>query len=297
MRLLTFDNGKGDRLGAIIDDETVLDVAAASEGLPLSLHSGDMVAFIRAGQQARDALAALLKDPPDSARLALSRVTLRAPITRPSRNVFCVGRNYLAHVAEGDRARNQQSKVPEWPQFFTKPPQAVIGPDDAIPNYAHITECLDYEVELVAIIGREGKNISESDALSHVFGLTIGNDITARDIQRRHEQWFKGKGLDRTCPLGPWIVTIDELDPGDIELSLSVDGVQRQKSRTSNMIFSVPTIISQLSLEMTLYPGDIIMTGTPEGVGFAMSPPACLRSGNVIEATIEGIGTLRNSVE
>jgi 2-keto-4-pentenoate hydratase/2-oxohepta-3-ene-1,7-dioic acid hydratase in catechol pathway len=297
MRLLTFNTGNSDRLGAMIGDATVLDVAAADNGSLPPSSASDMVSFIRAGKPAREALAALLKAPPEAARIPLSGVKLRAPIVRPSRNVFCVGRNYLAHVAEGDRTRNVETKIPEWPQFFTKPPEAVIGPEDTIPNYNHITKALDYEVELAVIIGREGKNIPEAEALSYVFGVTIGNDITARDIQRRHEQWFKGKGLDRSCPLGPWIVTIDELDPTDLELSLFVDGEQRQKSRTSNMIFPLPKIISQLSLEMTLYPGDVIMTGTPEGVGYAMTPPRCLQAGSVIEASIEGVGTLRNRVE
>ena len=302
MKLVTFNGGNEDRVGVLLGEKTVLDIAracgeaASADTARLKSLAGDMLGVIRGGSRVCEALGKLMDNPPESAMVDLSDVTVRAPIPRPERNVFCVGRNYLAHVREGDRTRNQETTLPEWPQFFTKPPQAVIGPEETIPSYQGFTKCLDYEVELAIVIGTEGRDIAEGDAMAHVFGATIGNDITARDVQRRHVQWFKGKGLDRSCPLGPWIVTRDELDPTDLELSLRVNGELRQQNRTSNMIFPIPTIISQLSAGMTLYPGDIILTGTPEGVGYAMDPPRCLLPSDDVVATIEGIGFLRNRV-
>jgi 2-keto-4-pentenoate hydratase/2-oxohepta-3-ene-1,7-dioic acid hydratase in catechol pathway len=187
--------------------------------------------------------------------------------------------------------------VPKYPQFFTKPPTAVIGPDETVPSYAAITRVLDYEVELALIIGRPGADIPPGRAFEHIFGYTVANDITARDLQRRHGQWFKGKGLDRSCPLGPWIVPADEIaSPPDLRISLTVNGETRQDSRTSQLIFDIPTIIATLSQGLTFETGDIIATGTPSGVGYAMTPPRVLGPGDVVEATVEGIGTLRTTI-
>jgi 2-keto-4-pentenoate hydratase/2-oxohepta-3-ene-1,7-dioic acid hydratase in catechol pathway len=291
MKLLTFDAEGGARPGLLIGTDRVLDIVAAAPDL-----TGDMLALIAAGAPALDRLRALAADPPAAALCPLAGLRLLAPIPRPARNVFCVGRNYLEHVAEGDRVAQAETKLPEWPQFFTKPPQAVIGPGAAIPSHAALTRRLDYEVELAIVIGTRGVDIPEDRALEHVLGATIANDITARDVQRRHGQWFKGKGLDRSCPLGPWIVTRDELDPTDTALSMHVNGDLRQSSRTGRMIFSIPRIVALLSQGMALEPGDIILTGTPEGVGFAMDPPRYLQPGDRLEARIEGIGALENPV-
>jgi 2-keto-4-pentenoate hydratase/2-oxohepta-3-ene-1,7-dioic acid hydratase in catechol pathway len=303
MKLLTFRHDDRIRVGVLLDAEKVVDLAEAGaaggvggEGGGLPGRGGDMLAIIKGGAPALAAIRSLAGEPPSAAIRRLSDLTILAPIPRPERNIFCVGRNYLAHVEEGDRVSKAETKLPEWPQFFSKPPQSVIGPNETIPHHGATTRCLDYEVELAVVIGREGRDIPESAALEHVFGVTIGNDITARDLQRRHGQWLKGKGLDRSCPLGPWIVTRDELDPTDLALSLSVNGELRQKSRTSNMIFPIPTIIAQLSAGMTLLPGDVILTGTPEGVGYAMDPPRYLQPGDHIEAIIEGVGALENTV-
>jgi len=229
--------------------------------------------------------------------LALSAVKVLAPIPHPRKNVFCVGRNYLEHVAEGHRARGTEIKLPEFPQFFTKPQTAIIGPGDEIPYDPQVTQKLDYEVELGVIIGKRGKNISKDRALSHVFGYTIINDVTGRDLQRRHEQWFKGKALDGSCPMGPHIVHASAIkDPQTLDIKLRVNGEQRQSSNTKLMIFDLKTIIEQLSLGMTLEPGDVIATGTPSGVGFAMNPPGLLKGGDKIEAEVEGIGVLANAV-
>ena len=296
LQLVTFTDAKGPRPGAMAGVGQVLDLIAAG-GLPAGVT--DMQGIIASGAPALAAIRAALAHPAPAALLPLEQVTLMAPIPRPHRNLFCVGRNYMDHVAEGDRTRGiTESELPKFPQFFTKAPNTVIAPGAAIPDHTAtgVTKWLDYEAELTLIIGKPGANISKEDALSHVFGWTIGNDVTGRDLQRRHGQWFKGKSLDRSCPLGPWIVPADELDAADLAIQLWVNGEQRQSSRTSKMIFDVKEIIHQLSLGFTLLPGDVILTGTPEGVGYAMQPPQVLKDGDVVDIEIEGIGRLSNPV-
>jgi 2-keto-4-pentenoate hydratase/2-oxohepta-3-ene-1,7-dioic acid hydratase in catechol pathway len=296
LQLVTFTDAKGPRPGAMAGVGQVLDLIAAG-GLPAGV--SDMQGIIASGAPALAAIRAALAHPAPAALLPIEQVTLMAPIPRPHRNLFCVGRNYMDHVAEGDRTRGiTESELPKFPQFFTKAPDTVIAPGAAIPDHTAtgVTKWLDYEAELTLIIGKPGANISKEDALSHVFGWTIGNDVTGRDLQRRHGQWFKGKSLDRSCPLGPWIVPADELDAADLAIQLWVNGEQRQSSRTSKMIFDVKEIIHQLSLGFTLLPGDVILTGTPEGVGYAMQPPQVLKDGDVVDIEIEGIGRLSNPV-
>jgi 2-keto-4-pentenoate hydratase/2-oxohepta-3-ene-1,7-dioic acid hydratase in catechol pathway len=224
-------------------------------------------------------------------------VKWHAPIPRPLKNVFCVGRNYAAHVKEGAAAFKTEAKLPEVPVFFSKTPTTVNGPFDDVPRHTDATSQVDWEAELGVVIGRAGRNIAARDALSHVFGYTVINDITARDLQQRHTQWFKGKSLDGSCPMGPVVVTADEFgDPQDKRITLRVNGVTKQDARTSDMIFTVATIIEWLSKGMTLEPGDIIATGTPEGVGMGRTPQEWLQDGDVVETDVEGIGTLRNVV-
>ncbi len=297
LQLVTFADQKGARPGAMLGAAQVLDLLAAG-ALPAGVT--DMQGIIESGAPALASIRAAVAAAPAAAVLPLASVSLLAPIQRPHRNVFCVGRNYMDHVAEGDRAQGKAtSELPKYPQFFTKVPDTVIAPGAAIPDHgaSGVTKYLDYEAELTLIIGKPGANISKEDALSHVFGWTIGNDVTGRDLQRRHGQWFKGKSLDRSCPLGPWIVPADELDASDLAIKLWVNGEQRQSSRTSKMIFDVKEIISQLSQGFTLLPGDVILTGTPEGVGYAMVPPRVLKDGDVVEIEIEGIGRLSNPVK
>jgi 2-keto-4-pentenoate hydratase/2-oxohepta-3-ene-1,7-dioic acid hydratase in catechol pathway len=218
----------------------------------------------------------------------VKRVRLLAPILAPGRNVFCLGRNYADHAAERGAA------VPEHPVYFTKPGTAVVGPGDEVVHHAATKE-LDYEVELAVVIGVGGKDIPRAEALGHVFGYTVINDVTARDLQKRHNQWFKGKSLDTFCPMGPVLVTADELpDPQALAISLRVNGQLRQQSHTSKMIFPVAQCIEVLSQSMTLLPGDIIATGTPDGVGAATGN--FLKPGDRIEAEVEGIGVLANKV-
>lgn len=297
-RLATITAGGETRVGLVLDDGTALDGPAAARAAGVDAAPlGDMIGTIAAWDRLGPVLRAAAASPPPGAVLARGAYTLRAPILRPRKNVFCVGRNYIEHVAEGDRAAGRETEVPKYPQFFTKPPTAVIGPDETVPSYAAITRVLDYEVELALIIGRPGADITAERAFEHIFGYTVANDITARDLQRRHGQWFKGKGLDRSCPLGPWIVPADEIAaPPDLRISLTVNGETRQDSRTSQLIFDIPTIIATLSQGLTFETGDIIATGTPSGVGYAMTPPCVLAPGDVIEATVEGIGTLRTTI-
>jgi len=291
LNLITFADAAGSRAGVLLAGGRVLDLAVAMPP------ARDMLAVIDGGAAMLAAIRALAANPPAKALLSLSGVALQAPIPKPRRNVFCVGRNYMDHVAEGDRTRGiTNSEVPKYPQFFTKAADCVIAPDAKVPTHEGVTKWLDYEVELVAIIGTAGRDIPKEKALEHVYGWTIGNDVTGRDLQRRHGQWFKGKSLDRSCPLGPVIVPAADLNAADLAISLKLNGEQRQSSRTSKMIFDVPEIIHQLSSGFTLLPGDVIMTGTPEGVGYAMQPPQTMKAGDVMELTIEGIGTLTNTV-
>lgn len=232
----------------------------------------------------------------------LDPATLLAPIPRPARNIFCVGKNYHEHAAEFARSGFDTSAAkgetaPAWPVVFTKPPSAVIGPEAPILRFAALTAQLDYEAELAVVIGRPGRGITRDAALSHVFGYTIVNDVTARDLQQRHRQWFLGKSMDSHCPMGPWIVTADAIpDPAGLELRCRVNGELRQQANTRDLIFDIPTIIATLSAGITLQPGDIIATGTPAGVGIGFDPPRFLEPGDRVSIEIDAIGTLSNPV-
>ena len=211
--------------------------------------------------------------------------------------MYCLGRNYVAHAEEAARARGQEVKIPTVPVIFTKASTSVIGPVDDIPVDRAVTQQVDWEVELGAVIGKTGRNISRGDALQHVFGYTVINDVSARDLQQQHMQWFKGKSLDGFCPMGPLIVTADEFgDPQSKHLQLRVNGFVKQDASTAKMIFAVDAIIEWLSKGLTLEAGDIIATGTPEGVGMGRTPQEFLVDGDVVEAEVEGIGTLRNRI-
>lgn len=294
MRLVTYLAADGPRTGLVAGDR-VIDIAREA-GLPES-----MFEIIRRGDAVLEMLRALERAA-QGAGQPLAGVTLLAPIPRPAKNVFCLGLNYQAHIEEGRGRRGpiaaDQADRPDWPTFFTKAPTTVIGPDASIPLHPTVTEQMDWEVELAVVIGRSGINIPAERAYDHIFGYTILNDVSAREVQRRHgQQWFKGKSLDGTCPLGPWIVTSDELGTADnLTLECRVNGAVKQHSNTGKMIFTIPEIISGLSAGLTLEPGDLIATGTPEGVGFARNPPEFLRAGDLVECEIEGIGVLRNPV-
>lgn len=277
----------------------VLDLAAAARAAGEQADLSSVLAIIRGADAALAACERLqgLARSLTAARLPIGQVQILAPIPDPVRNIFCVGRNYLEHVQEAAATALAQGTRPQVPQFFTKATHALIGPGADVRLDRKVTQRLDYEVELAVIIGRRGRDISADRALEHIFGYSIANDVTARDLQRRHDQWFKGKSLDTTLPMGPCIVTRDEIgDPRSLELSLSVNGQQRQRARVEQMIFDIPTLIESLSAGLTLEAGDIISTGTPAGVGYAMTPPQFLQDGDEIIARIERIGELRNRV-
>jgi 2-keto-4-pentenoate hydratase/2-oxohepta-3-ene-1,7-dioic acid hydratase in catechol pathway len=301
MKLVTYTHDGTTAFGLILSDARVLDLVRAAGAPRAATLGNDLRAFIAAGGPAL-ALARALSEEAEAgghtaAIRSASAVKLLAPIPRPAKNVFCVGRNYLDHIAESDRVRGADTKAPEFPQFFTKPPTAVIGPDETFVRDPAVSSRMDYEVELGVVIGPGGRDIPAERAFDHVFGYTIVNDMTARDLQRRHDQWFKGKGLDRSCPMGPCIVTREEIgDPRTLELSLTVNGEERQHASVSQMIFDIPKLIQSLSAGMTVEPADILSTGTPAGVGFAMNPPRFLQPGDEVVCKISRIGTLATRI-
>ena len=280
MKLATFDGGGGPRVGRVEGDRIV----------PLR-DVTDMVSLIEGGRVPSDGEAAR----------PLASVTLLAPIPRPRRNVFCVGWNYSEHFAEGMKTRGPDAlqQIPDHPALFSKNPAAVVGPDAPVWHPAPLSEQLDWEVELAVVIGRGGHDISAARALDHVFGYTIGNDVSVRDVQRQWHggQWFKGKNFDTHLPLGPWIVTADEIgDPQALAIRSAINGVTKQDSSTRHMVFDVRRIIEELSAGLTLEAGDVILTGTPEGVGMGRTPPEWLKVGDVMELEIERIGILKNVI-
>jgi 2-keto-4-pentenoate hydratase/2-oxohepta-3-ene-1,7-dioic acid hydratase in catechol pathway len=234
-------------------------------------------------------------------RLPLASVCLLAPIPTPARNIFCVGKNYAAHAREFQRsgfdATSSGQDIPQAPVVFTKAPSSVIGPDAPILGHLDPTNSVDYEGELGVVIGRGGRGISRQTAMAHVFGYTIINDVTARTLQQEHKQWFLGKSIDGFCPMGPTIVTADEIpDPAQLKLQTRVNGEKRQDASVGDLIFDIPILIETISRGITLFPGDVIATGTPEGVGIGFKPPKYLHAGDVVKITIEPIGTLSNAV-
>jgi 2,4-diketo-3-deoxy-L-fuconate hydrolase len=286
MKLLTYRDG-GPRAGAAVDGRVI----------DLSARFGSVLEVIEGGEEALREVRSLAGRANPVA--GLSEVELLAPVPDPVRNVFCVGWNYLSHFEEGlGRREGQGEELPEYPAFFDKPTTTVIGPRDEIPFDANFSGKIDYEAELAVVIGRRGRSIPAAEAMDYVFGYTAANDITARDVQRRHGgQWLKGKGMDGSCPMGPWIVTADEIpDVQNLRVQCHVNGVQKQSSNTRFMIFPVARLIEELSLAMTLLPGDILLTGTPEGVGYARTPPEFLKPGDEVTVSVEGVGEISNRV-
>jgi 2,4-didehydro-3-deoxy-L-rhamnonate hydrolase len=286
MKLITYLDGRP-RIGAVIDDRVV----------DLSQTFDSMQTLIERGEAALDEARSITARTAPVA--ALAEIELLAPIPHPRRNVFCMGWNYLTHFEEGQgKRRDQQEELPEYPTFFDKPTTTVIGPHDDIPFDPNFSEKMDYEAELAVVVGHAGRSIPAAEAVDHIFGYTLANDVTARDVQRRHGgQWLKGKGMDGSCPLGPCILTSDEIsDPQNLPLLCHVNGVQKQNSNTRFMVFPIDRLLEELSLAMTLLPGDILLTGTPEGVGYARNPPEYLSPGDEITVTSPAIGSLRNRV-
>ncbi|WP_158915804.1 fumarylacetoacetate hydrolase family protein [Caulobacter sp. S45] len=282
MKFATFDDDGREQVGWIEDDHTVHPIAAA-----------DMVDLITRYDELGPSLQAR------GVGVALDGVRLVAPIPRPRRNIFCVGKNYRDHAQEFSRSGYdgpaKDGDNNDYPAVFTKPASCVVGTGAAVQTHPSVTSEVDYEGELAVVIGRPGIDIARSDAMAHVWGYTIVNDVTARDRQKRHRQWFLGKALDTFCPMGPWITTADEVVAVDLLLQTWVNGELRQNANTRDLIFDIPSLIETLSAGMMLRPGDVIATGTPAGVGLGLDPPQFLRPGDEVVVTIAGLGTLRNT--
>jgi 2-keto-4-pentenoate hydratase/2-oxohepta-3-ene-1,7-dioic acid hydratase in catechol pathway len=230
----------------------------------------------------------------------LADVTLEAPLPRPLRNVFCVGKNYHEHAHEFARSGFDSSAasgaVPDAPIVFSKVPESVTGPGAPIRFDPAVSTAIDYEAELAVVIGKGGRRIPRARALEHVWGYTIINDVTARDVQGRHKQWLLGKSFDSFCPMGPWLVSAEEVDPADTDVKCWVNGELRQSANTRDFIFDIPAVIEAISAGITLLPGDLIATGTPAGVGIGFNPPRYLKHGDTVRIQIENIGVLENDV-
>jgi 2-keto-4-pentenoate hydratase/2-oxohepta-3-ene-1,7-dioic acid hydratase in catechol pathway len=286
MRFVTFTDGRQRYVGRVSPDGgtiTTLDLADdfAQKGvlglIELAMHEQNIEKYA-------------------GATVPVASVRLEAPIPRPRRNIFCVGRNYHAHAKElsGSVFKANTADPASWPIVFTKVPECVTGPRDDVMLPGAVSSQIDYEAELAVIIGKEGKNISRASALQHVYGYTIVNDVTARDVQMRHQQWDLGKSFDTFCPMGPWVVTADELDGTNTRVRCWVNDELRQDGHTRDFIFDIPALIETCSRGITLYPGDIIATGTPAGVGMGLTPPRYLQPGDVVRIEIDGIGVIEN---
>ncbi|QSB20135.1 fumarylacetoacetate hydrolase family protein [Pseudomonas sp. 15A4] len=277
MKFLTFEIGGQPNFGISIDGRNLVNLTQAWKKIFPHTHAPvDLSEFFASGVEVESLQRCLSELSAEEFCVMMDEIKILAPIPRPTKNIFCVGRNYREHIIEGNRAAGRDpNDFPKAVEFFSKPPTTVVGHDFEVKAHAEVTNLLDYEIELGIVIGKSGSNIKEADALDYVFGFTVINDITGRDLQKLHGQWFKGKSLDTTCPIGPYVTHKSAIsDPQDLDLELYVNGDLRQKANTSDMLFTVAQIIEQLSAGLTLEPGDMIATGTPSGVGFATSPPA-----------------------
>ncbi|MEH7238622.1 fumarylacetoacetate hydrolase family protein [Bacillus sp. JJ1562] len=308
MKLITFTTGGFSRIGAITDDNKIIDLNYAyqaqlqSEGkyrfkeIAEAFVPSTMEAFLQGGKEsieiARNAVKYALENPDTYTHQLIYNkedVRIEAPLTKPGK-IFAVGHNYREHILEMGR------QLPTHPVLFAKFANTIIGPEDDIPFHP-ISEQLDYEAEYAFVIGKRAKNVSEEDALDYVAGYSVANDVTYRDIQRRTLQWLQGKTVDGSLPLGPWLVTADEIkDPQTLEMVLTVNGEERQRTNTANQVFTVKRLVSFLSQLVTLEPGDIVITGTPGGVIQAMEPQVWLKDGDVVRVEIEQVGVLENTV-
>ena len=286
MRYACFELNGARRVGVVSDDGLHIQTLALS------------TAEARLGVLALVERSAQGLSPPqaEGAAIPINAVRLEAPFPLPRRNIWCVGRNYHAHAKELQASvfKDNSAAVEAWPIVFTKVPECVVGPADTVQIPHGVSEQIDYEAELLIVIGKGGKNISAQDAMQHVWGYSIVNDVTARDVQMRHQQWDLGKSFDTFCPMGPWAVTAQAMDGNAVQVRCWVNGDLRQDANTANLIFGIPTLIETISRGITLHPGDLIASGTPAGVGMGMKPPQYLKAGDTVRIEIEGIGVLEN---
>ena len=292
MRFVTFDQGGGPRAGVLSDALHVFDLASLGSDLPSTVQG-----LIEGGAALQARVKTLLDAADRESAVRLASITLLAPLPKPLRNIFCVGRNYYDHIKEVHGSEPPKESLPEFPVVFTKAPSCVIGPGAVVPGHLDYSNTLDYEGELAVIIGESGRGIAKADAMKHVFGYTIFNDVTARKLQRQHNQWFLGKSIDGFGPMGPAIVTADEIpDVTKLRVRTTINGELRQNEAVSSMIFDIPTVIEAISRTMRLEPGDVIATGTPAGVGLGFKPPKFMKKGDEMTVAIDSLGELSNAI-
>lgn len=287
MRLATCQYDDKERVAVILQDNALM--------LPEEL--GDMVDIISDGEDSLESIRHIIdKSAQDS--VELEHISLLAPIRRFSRDILCTGWNYLDHFHESlGRREGQDVPLPDAPTFFTKSPHVTIGPYDDIAYDTKVSTQWDYEAEVAIVFGKRGRSIPAAEAMNYVWGYCLANDVSQRNLQRRHgAQWFKGKSIDQSMPLGPWIVTADEVDPKGIQLQCFLNGEKMQDASTSQMAFSIPELIAELTYGMTICPGDILLTGTPSGIGNARTPPVFLKANDELVVTGSGLGELRNKL-
>lgn len=298
MKIVTFEHDGKMKAGVVVDDHHVIDVQQAQRQKMADVSlSTDVQDWMDQGESSLEKVERIVEWARGIGKgeffLDGKDIRLMAPIPKPRKNIFCIGKNYADHAVE----LGSEADIPKYPMVFSKTPTTVVGSGAPVLLHNEVTDSLDYEGELAVVIGKQGKGITKRDAYDYVFGYTMINDVTARDIQQRHQQFLLGKSLDTSCPMGPWLVHKDEIaDPHDLDIETKVNGEVRQSSHTSKMIFDIPTLIATISAGTTLEPGDIIATGTPAGVGKGMKPQQFLKAGDVMEVTAEGLGTLKNVV-
>ena len=301
MKLVTFEvNGKME-IGILSDNDQVVRPLQATE-----LHycqsatlPSTMLELLDQGKEAVETLQKIIAKLDETGpRISLDKVNLLAPIPRPRKNIFCIGKNYVEHALEFEKTKDVNAAVPKVPVIFSKPPTCVIGAGAIVKNHKHMTSQIDYEVELAVVIGKTASNVAKENAYDYVFGYTVMNDVSARDLQKAHAQWIMGKGPDTFAPLGPCLVHKSSIpDPHNLFIRCSINGELRQNGNTKDMVFDIPSLIATLSSVVTLEPGDIIATGTPAGVGVGFTPPKFLQHGDEMRCEIEKIGVLMNTIE
>lgn len=299
MRFVTFQVEGQNNLGLLSNNSVIPLQQAEKCYLGTATLPNTMLEFIDKGDIALKTVHKILKKVDATCpKLAVNDVKILAPIPHPRKNIFCVGKNYVEHALEFEKTRDVTIAVPKVPVIFSKPPTCVIGTGEIVKNHKNMTSQLDYEVELAVVIGKKASQVPKENAYDYVFGYTIMNDVSARDLQKAHAQWIMGKGPDTFAPLGPCIVDKSEIpDPHNLYIKCSINGEERQNANTKDMIFDIPTLIATLSSVITLEPGDIIATGTPSGVGVGFNPPKFLSCGDEMRLEIEKIGVLVNTIE
>ncbi len=301
MKLVTYEINAKVEIGFLTEDGEMVRPLQATElyYLQSSTLPGSMLELLDRGPQAVEVLQTLFARLDETGpKLPLTKVKLLAPIPRPRKNIFCIGKNYVEHALEFEKTKDVNVAVPKVPVIFSKPPTCVVGTGAIVKNHKHMTSQIDYEVELAVVIGKTASNVSKENAYEYVFGYTVMNDVSARDLQKAHAQWIMGKGPDTFAPLGPCLVHKSSIpDPHNLFIRCSINGELRQNANTKDMVFDIPSLIATLSSVVTLEPGDIIATGTPAGVGVGFTPPKFLQHGDEMRCEIEKIGALVNTIE